>query len=400
MGVIAPYSAQTRLVRAMLRDYDDQLPEEEHMSQTIACSTVHQFQGSERDVIIFDTVESYPKKPGILTSKNENGTVDRLVNVAVTRARGKLVTVSNADYWEPPMVDEGNAFRALIRHQRINDRTVSVRHGGVGKFFAKADLGPNIHSLPENDAQTCLLQDVTTAVGRIYLSLPDAHLHQPFASQLYAAVHDARARGVDVRAKCLDTRDLPEDWKTITYQSDDALFPLVFIDNDVCWYGMPTSRMAMPSEDGIAPATTLQTALRFTGEKTLEMIWSLANLDVRVTADGIQTLRQRRGTTADDQDGDKPYGFALHVMQTKKCPECGAAMRLKVGYETGKYYLRCPSCRKTAALKRNDIDHYLSVSQARCPRCGGELYVGYNKWKGYFLECDGEGKHVVGLGEV
>ena len=65
----------------------------------MVCATVHQFQGSESDLIVFDAVESYPTAmAGFLMSK-EMRTVQRLINVAVTRARGKFVTVANAKFW-------------------------------------------------------------------------------------------------------------------------------------------------------------------------------------------------------------------------------------------------------------------------------------------------------------
>ena len=83
IGVITPYAAQARLIGAMVLD------ELGSNAGQIACSTVHQFQGSERDVIIFDSVESYPgTQAGFLMSKNENRSLVRLINVAMTRARG------------------------------------------------------------------------------------------------------------------------------------------------------------------------------------------------------------------------------------------------------------------------------------------------------------------------
>jgi hypothetical protein len=51
----------------MLRDYY------EHGTKVISCATVHQFQGSESDVLIFDAVESYPgSKVGFLMGKVNN----------------------------------------------------------------------------------------------------------------------------------------------------------------------------------------------------------------------------------------------------------------------------------------------------------------------------------------
>ena len=53
----------------------------------MSCATVHQFQGSESDVIVFDAVESYPKSAvGYLMGKEPNQ-VARLINVAITRGK-------------------------------------------------------------------------------------------------------------------------------------------------------------------------------------------------------------------------------------------------------------------------------------------------------------------------
>lgn len=56
IGIITPYGAQTRLIQALLQDADP----ERKWKDNISCATVHQFQGSERNLIIFDAVESFP----------------------------------------------------------------------------------------------------------------------------------------------------------------------------------------------------------------------------------------------------------------------------------------------------------------------------------------------------
>jgi len=64
----------------------------------VRVGTVHAFQGLEFDTVIFDTVES----PGIaiprFTSDRWGTTAMRLLNVAITRARHKLMIVANMDY--------------------------------------------------------------------------------------------------------------------------------------------------------------------------------------------------------------------------------------------------------------------------------------------------------------
>ncbi len=68
---------------------------------SIECSTVHRFQGQERDVVILDTVDAEPMKPGVLLSeRGAHSTAQNLINVAVSRARGKLIVVADVGYFE------------------------------------------------------------------------------------------------------------------------------------------------------------------------------------------------------------------------------------------------------------------------------------------------------------
>lgn len=89
ISIITPYKNQVTLIKAILND--NNIPQD---SNGITCSTIHQFQGREGDVIIFDTVDGAPMKHlgKMLTSGDESL---RLINVAITRARGKFILVGS-----------------------------------------------------------------------------------------------------------------------------------------------------------------------------------------------------------------------------------------------------------------------------------------------------------------
>jgi len=97
IGVITPYKGQVSLLWHLMyeRKYD------EDFIKRIKIGTVHTFQGSECDIIIFDMVDCFqqengkPNKIGRLYS-GENG--ERLLNVAVSRARHKLIIVCDPEY--------------------------------------------------------------------------------------------------------------------------------------------------------------------------------------------------------------------------------------------------------------------------------------------------------------
>ncbi len=92
IGIITPYVEQARLIRQFLSATQ--------AKSGIECSTVHRFQGHERDLIIFDTADASPLPPGVLlTSSDWDSAAANLLNVSISRARGKLIIVADIPYF-------------------------------------------------------------------------------------------------------------------------------------------------------------------------------------------------------------------------------------------------------------------------------------------------------------
>lgn len=84
IGVITPYRAQSLLLQSLLKGND-----------SVSVGTVHKFQGSERDAIIIDLVDALPQTgPSRLTGSEPDLSL-RLLNVAISRARGKVILVAD-----------------------------------------------------------------------------------------------------------------------------------------------------------------------------------------------------------------------------------------------------------------------------------------------------------------
>lgn len=92
LGIVTPYSPHAQRISQLLKQTDAQ------MARRIRVGTTHSFQGLEFDVVIFDTVESPPLKPHSFIAGQRMSEATRLVNVAVTRAKHKLIIVANATY--------------------------------------------------------------------------------------------------------------------------------------------------------------------------------------------------------------------------------------------------------------------------------------------------------------
>lgn len=97
IGVITPYSGQVSLLKALFIEKAYSVDFQDRVN----IGTVHTFQGSECDVIIFDMVDCSKFEKGSKTYfgkiyHGEQG--EQLLNVAVSRAKHKIIFVCDADY--------------------------------------------------------------------------------------------------------------------------------------------------------------------------------------------------------------------------------------------------------------------------------------------------------------
>jgi len=85
VAVITPYAAQASEIRRLLAA--------RRISDEVECSTIHRFQGRECDIVIIDLVDAAPMRPSALVE------APNLLNVSISRARGKLVIVADVAYF-------------------------------------------------------------------------------------------------------------------------------------------------------------------------------------------------------------------------------------------------------------------------------------------------------------
>lgn len=105
-GVIVPYRNQIAEIRRQIASYDiDELAE-------ITIDTVERFQGSQRDYILYGFTVSKHYQLRFLTAttfEEEGTTIDRKLNVAMTRARKHLLIVGNSH-----IISKVGLFKQLI----------------------------------------------------------------------------------------------------------------------------------------------------------------------------------------------------------------------------------------------------------------------------------------------
>jgi len=114
IGIVAPYRAMIYALRAELGTRYDSL----------TCDTVERFQGSERDIIIYALPIRYPHHIIHLQATSDDGRVDRKLNVAISRAKSRLIILGNQELCSQAghykqMIDKISHLGIIIPHTHI-----------------------------------------------------------------------------------------------------------------------------------------------------------------------------------------------------------------------------------------------------------------------------------------
>lgn len=130
IGVVAPYNGQVQSIQGLLNS--TMLTREE--LDRVKVGTIHSFQGSEHDIIIWDVVDSTDRRIGQLY-KGETG--ERLVNVAISRAKQKLIVIG-----DPKVFTLADDLDGVSKHLRSLFLDLRMRNEVcIPAKLVKAELG-------------------------------------------------------------------------------------------------------------------------------------------------------------------------------------------------------------------------------------------------------------------
>lgn len=399
IGIITPYAAQTRLIQAMIQDIDP----DRKWKDNISCATVHQFQGSERNLIIFDAVESYPStRAGWLLSRNENGSLMRLMNVAITRARGKFIAVADSRFWITKYREKQNEFFSLLAYLMKRGNTMKIRDYGAHGYVEDAlKKGPVRSFISLDDAMKSLRQDFLSVRQRIIISIPDGALDQNTQKEIFQWITEARIRGVTVLIKSNDYTSLPDQWKSYAWGTENAVFPLIIFDDKTVWYGLPLSKGRFVDKNSTF-STVHPLVIRITGKKTIDLIRSLSDIETRQingkrASFTEKTARDAGGSEFQEVEdtGKQAGGLARYLSQKEFCYKCKSPMKMVKGKRSS--YLRCPKCDEKRWIDVRQIQLYIDMENVRCPKDKCDLEAKIGKF-GLYIQC--QAGHTLKIEEI
>jgi hypothetical protein len=220
IGYVSPYRAQANLMAQLLAD----LYEKERLTSDIIAATVHRFQGSERDVMIFDTVDSYPQtRAGMLLTGKDS---ERLINVAITRTKGKFIHVSDRSFIERH-VYQSKTLRQLVGYQVKNRQLVTTKE--IGSWIKNQH--PRLRWFNARKLAN-IFQDIQMAKSSIVISLP----RQTILSEPWWDILKNRNKHIKLTIISEECQEglRPEHWL-----EEPLPFPFIMMDRRLLWLGLP-----------------------------------------------------------------------------------------------------------------------------------------------------------------
>ena len=389
VGIITPYHAQSRLLHAMVRDVN----ELEALPHTIKCATVHQFQGSEEDVIVYDAVDCYRLPfPGALIASTAGRYADRLFNVAMTRSKGKFICVANGSFMRNKGMSENLMFMQMLKSYRATAPMIPeiIRpNDDLEKYYL--DFVEKENQVDE------FIKDLATARREIRIDIPDSPANSDInTTRIAQALAEAQSRGVKVFVRAESKKNLHPTLKYFAVENHYLTDPVALIDKTVTWFGMPESAACFKIE-GRTSAINNRPCIRFWGTHTAKILYGL--LEMSQVMDQAKTVeKDAQGNLITDKLSD-------YVLAHKKCPVCGKPMQLKKS-RNQKYFLSCsgyPSCKHTEFVETEFVEEYFyhkgNKNGMLCPRCGCSLEAKISRY-GIYVQCCGGKRHKYGLDEI
>lgn len=344
IGVITPYNAQSRLINRLLKDL-------KLIEQKVRVATVHRFQGSESDIIIFDTVEGKPKQPGRLVIGDVDSTAMRLVNVAVSRAKGKFIALADYPYIRESF-STADSFRQLLESISKQSPAKQISWPVWDKdlpglqFFTKAI-----------DAKEPIESDLVKAHEEIAIAWPTQLSYFHLSPQVLKRCDPSRVRFF------------------VTGRGSQNFH--VGLRNARIWEGGYQLPMGIVGIDRkrlwlyLSPNTSQGPVLQLDFPETVKLLYAFLRLipEEEIRQD---TLQQRI------EGGKGLVGLP--------CPQCGNPLWPNIG----KYgaYLACTGneCGYTKRITPSDATNLARVMGIVCDHCGGQA-VGRKKDTYVFLGC-------------
>lgn len=372
IGIIAPFRAQTNIINKILLETN-----EKESEKFIKVSSIHTTQGRERELIILDLTESTGSWPSKLFKGSNSSEAMRLINVAISRARSKLVIIGNLKYIDSkyphdsilkniindvvqkhPVVTSNEIFDFAPDSSGIMEKPIIVDEDNYNKrlsLYTQANFYP------------AFFQDLSKCKKELIIF--SAFIYKNRYSDLDPALRDLVNSGVSVviytsKPKS-NEREKKEIIKHLTGLGIKVIIrsnmheKIALIDREISWHG---------TLNILSHQNTTESMMRFFGNKMASELFKQFKIDASISDYAldkkIQTIR---------------YG---------SCPHCKQQLIVKNG-KNG-LFLSCPNypkCKFAADPDNNVIKMVYGEDYLICEKCGEEMMIKRSRRGRKFLGC-------------
>lgn len=377
IAILTPYKAQNSLIYKLVADKSVVNKD----FKKIIPNSVHRFQGRESELIIFDLVEGPPRQIKWLAGGFDSDAM-RLINVAITRARAKIIFVAHLKYLKEKL-QEGSILKKILEEAKKNYSIINTQ-----KFFPFINIPvERIESIKLDNTipQFCnqaffdkaFLKDLSHAEDKVVIVSP--FLTQNRIDSFEAIFRELHYRGVKtfIITKPFKEQRLSQDLgKELTdnlKKLDIEVIPkplshekLAIIDGKIIWHG---------SLNILSHKNTSELMLRFATKesKFSEEVLKLCGINIeKIIGENIIDKRIKKLNK-------RGIGF---------CSE-GHPLVLKRGSRG--LFISCskfPYCREKMPLTLDIIGEVFGEKYLYCEKCGAPMAIKFNpKRKSHFLGC-------------
>lgn len=349
----SPYRPHTEFLEKLIQEFD--------LENDVRAGTIHTFQGSEAEVVIFDLVNDDPHwRVGLFMPENDD-TTKRLLNVGITRARKRLIIVGDFSYNERL---SKNAFlgRTFIPYLRENYKIhnaldivplgLLTRAANASRLVSKGRVENDATQIivTQDDFYPLLLDDINSATSRIVIYSPFITNNRiaEFQTTLLSAAEQGvkvfvvtkplEERGKRDKSNYRSLESALQTWGATVIHKQGMHEKLVVIDDTIIWSG---------SLNPLSFSDTQEIMERRVSKLVVKEYAQIVRLEELIA----------------EYDGGTP-----------KCPICEAEMVANEGRDDP-YYWKCvtPDC-YTRSIDQPRIKNGIIV----CANCGGK--VEYGTW--------------------
>ena len=353
--IIAPYKAHVKRIEQLIIDkYYSLGYTDKTFMKLINVGTIHSFQGKEADIVIFDLVIDEPhwRANLFMPDKEINLELQKMFNVAISRARFKLFIVGNFNYCTKKA--KSNALGKLLKYL-VSTKKYPLLDAKT--YFPNMTYSrPSSRQIPNSKymMEVCL-EDVflTKLKSDIQLAKKKIIIYSPFMTEkaispLLPFLKDSVNRGCLI-VVITKTIDEVSDTKTQKQECELQLIrtgiqvihkkgmheKIIIIDDDIVWIGS----LNVLSFGG----TTKEVMCKIISEEGAREFAEIFDIDYILEA--------------------------TNYVDELKCPLCGKDM-IMAESDTAGFYWRC-SDKDGCGWSRRPEEQYPRDGKLVCPKCGG-----------------------------